>query len=120
MPSYFYIGGFLLFGDIYNIKDRIRAMRDNFDIRYDKNQMQYIVTHKGFHFMTVPIGELDDRVIKHIRKVVWLNNHNELNNHIDEHNAKIERQKEKAIEEMAHQMAKDLRKPLLNNYEFGT
>lgn len=103
----------MLFGDIYDIERRLKQFDRDFDISYNEQTHKYTITHKKHYFMTVNVGELDDRVMKHIKKTVWLNNQNMLNEEIEKHNKKIEREQEKSVEDMAYNMAKDIRKPLI-------
>ena len=102
-----------MYGDLYGIRDRLRRFDSDFDIEYNKGK--YTVTHKGVYFMSVNLGELDERTLKHIEKQVWLNRQNLIAQEIDRHNAKLEREKEKQVEDMAYQMAKDMRKPLVDS-----
>lgn len=100
-----------MLGDIYNIKGRIKVIDRELDIEHNGDG-SYTVTHKGSYFMKVMPGQLDDRVLKQAREVVWKNKHADILSEVESFNEKVESSKKKKIEDMAYSMAKDIHKPL--------
>lgn len=96
----------------------IKPTNDKFDIKGQAftsvaDNPEYIVTHKNRHFMVV--SEFTRETFIHIRKMKYINENGDLARQLDEHNEKIELDQEKKIEDMAYNMAKDIRKPLLRD-----
>lgn len=96
-----------MFGDIHNVKGRIKTIDKDLDISYIGNG-QYEVTHKDSHFMTVPREELDDRTVKKIREVVYKNVNADILAEIEANNAKIDRRKDKDFKNLSEDLAKDI------------
>lgn len=100
-----------MLGDIYNIRDRVKAIDNRFDIQY-VGEGKYTVYQNGAFFMSV--SELDDRVVKRIREVVWKNKHADILEEVENHNKKMEQVKEKDRQYLSQCIAEDLRKPLMD------
>ena len=58
----------MLFGDLYGIGKRIKEVDPLLSITFDDRQLKYMVTRGGNHIMSVPVGELDERILLKLRK----------------------------------------------------
>lgn len=96
-----------MFGDIYNIKGRIKTIDKDLDMFYIGNG-QYEITHKGGHFMSVSKEELDDRTVKKVREVVYKNVNADILSEIEANNSKIDKKKEKDFQNLSEDLAKDI------------
>jgi hypothetical protein len=96
-----------MFGDVYNVKDRIRSIDNELDMEY-QGEGNYIITHKGGYFMGVRKEELNQRLVDRVRKIVWTNNHKDMLEEIDKNNQKLEESKQRRNEDMVQAMADDL------------
>lgn len=101
-----------MFGDIFNIKSRVKSIDKRFDIKYE-GKGQYTVTQNGAYFMAVPHKDLHGGLINRIKEIVWKNEHTDLLTEIEKKNAKIDASKEREQENLAEAMAKDIR-PYVN------
>lgn len=99
-------------GNTYDKKRVLREIDEDFDITFNVASEDYHITHKGFLFQVVKWGEFTRDVVNNIRRVVWLNKNGDVAGEIDKHNANEEFKKEKKLEDMAYNMAKDIVKPL--------
>lgn len=99
-----------MFGDIYNIADRIKAIDKNFRIIWSKTRHKYFIYHKNALFMESE--KLDHELYNHIKKVVYINVNGDIQKDIEETNDKIERDKEKKISNLAEDVAREISKPL--------
>lgn len=79
----------------------------------ESKKPEYIITHKHSHFMVV--NEFTRETFTHIRKMKYINENGDMARQLDEHNAKIELDQDKKLEDMAYNMAKDIRQPLLRD-----
>ena len=110
---------FLFGGNMYNcgnVEDKRRLLKEidvDFDINFDIDTEHYYITHKDFPFMKVPWNGFDRSVVDHIRKVVYINRNGNILDEIDSNNSKVDKSNENRISDMARQLAKDIRKPLL-------
>jgi hypothetical protein len=99
------------------IEDKRRIVKDidnNFDIHFCLDTETYLITHKNFPFQRVAWDGFTREVLEGIRHTVWLNHNGNVIDEIEKNNAKIDKDKENKLSEMTMQMAKDIRKPLLN------
>lgn len=107
-----------VFGDIYNVQGQIKTIDSNLELVY-KGNGNYVITHKGKYFMGVEHSQLDARIVSHVRKMVYINKHGDIEADMDKNNSKAEKDHENKISNMAHDMAVNLRKPLLNKIDYG-
>lgn len=96
-----------MFGDLHNIRKRIRYIDKNLDIFYRGNGM-YEITHKKGHFMTVSKKELNGGLVEKVREIVYKNVNADILAEIEANNAKIDKKKEKDFANLAEDMAKDI------------
>lgn len=105
--------------DIAGISDKRRVLQEidtDFDISFSTETEQYSIYHKGYLFQNVDWNGFTRKVLDHIRRMVWLNRNGLVESEIDNNNNEIDKAKEKKIEDMAYNLAKDIRKPLLKDY----
>lgn len=57
-----------LFNDLYNIAERSRAIDPLLTLSFDRQKLKYIVTRGKHQVMTVPVGQLDARVLQKLRE----------------------------------------------------
>lgn len=100
-------------GDSEGKRKILKEIDEDFDIIFCLDTEHYLITHKGFPFQKVAWDEFTREVIDHIKKVVYINKNGNIADEVDKYNAKTDSDKDKKIEDMAHQMAKDIRKPLI-------
>jgi hypothetical protein len=104
------------YGEVAEKRKILKEINPDFDIKFYLEKESFEITHKGHFFMSVKFREFDRDTITHIRKMKYINENGDILDEIDSHNAKIEESKEKKLEDMAYWMAKDIRKPLMEDY----
>ena len=57
-----------LFGDIYFLERRVKEIDPLLEISYDRHKKEYAITRGKHRVMTVPLGQLDARVLHTLRK----------------------------------------------------
>ncbi|MDD5487012.1 MAG: hypothetical protein PHW65_05615 [Dehalococcoidales bacterium] len=57
-----------LFGDLYNIGERVKEIDPLLRISFDRRKFKYSVTRGKHQVMTVDAGELDVRVLRKLRE----------------------------------------------------
>jgi hypothetical protein len=97
-----------MFGDLHNVKGRIKTIDKDLDMFYVGNG-QYEITHKGGHFMSISKEELDDRTIRKVREVVYKNVNADILAEIEANNKKIESSKQRDCDNTIESIAKELR-----------
>lgn len=103
--------------DCIRLNELVKEIDNDFDVVFNQGNGVFTVTHKGFHFMDIPFNELNRDTLFHIRKVVHWNKEQTLLQEIDRHNEKVQKQKDREIENFAENLAKDIRKPLIKEWE---
>lgn len=99
-----------------NVEDKRRIIKDinqDFDINFCLDTETYLITHKGYPFMRVKWNEFTRETIYHIRHMVYLNENGSIEDEIEKNNCKVDKHNDNRLMDMARQMAKDIRKPLL-------
>ena len=57
-----------LFNDLYNIQERVKEIDPLLTLSFDRQKLKYIVTRGTHRVMTVPVGQLDARVLRKLRE----------------------------------------------------
>lgn len=57
-----------LFGDLYNIGERVKEIDPLLSISFDQRKSKYIVTRGRHRVMAVDVGELDERILRKLRE----------------------------------------------------
>ena len=57
-----------LFGDLYDIGSRVKDIDPALSVFFDRQVMKYRVMRGKYQVMTVALGELDERVLRKLRK----------------------------------------------------
>ncbi len=57
-----------LFNDLYFIQERVKEIDPLLEISYDRRKKEYAITRGKHRAMTVPLGQLDARVLQTLRK----------------------------------------------------
>lgn len=102
-----------------HIRKELHDIDDRFDIAFDHGTEKYHVTFNDGLFTTVGYGEIDRDLIAEWRHTVWLNKRGEIINYVEAENEKYEAAEDRRLSNMAEALAKDLHKPLVNNYLYG-
>lgn len=100
---------------IADVRDKRRLLQEidkDFDIDFNPHTESYVITHRGYYFQVVPYGEFTRETLDHIREVVYINRNGDIFKEVDEANEKVELAKEKADEQFAEDVAKEIGKPL--------
>lgn len=102
-----------------DIRPILREIDRGFDITFDFRTESYTITHNDTHFQTVPYGRVDRELIDNIRRSVWLNRNADILAEIERNNARVDASYDRAQSLYAESLAKDLRRPLVNNYLYN-
>ena len=102
-----------------DIRPILKEIEDNFDIAFDYTTGRYRITHNGKLFQTVPYGGVTRKLIAEIRHTVWLNRTGQMIDYVDRKNEKAEASEDRRLSDYSEALAKDLRRPLINNYLYG-
>lgn len=100
---------------IADVRDKRRLLQEidpEFDIDFNPHTESYVITHRGYYFQVVKYGEFTRETLDHIREVVYINRNGDIFKEVDEANEKVELAKEKADEQFAEDVAKEIGKPL--------
>lgn len=107
--------------DLYNIEERLREWDENIlRVDWDARKLRHRIicrderTGEEYIAMTVPLGQLDARVVNRMMEINPKRGYNPFHE-IDRARAAKERRDEIRISEMAHGMADVLHKPLINH-----
>ena len=101
------------------LRRELHDIDERFEIEFDHEKAQYQVSFNGGIFATVGYGEIDRDLIAQWRHTVWLNKRGEILTYIEAENEKFEAAEDRRLSNMAEALAKDLHKPLVNNYLYG-
>lgn len=94
----------------------LQEIEPGFDIDFDFDLERYRITHNGTVFQFVPYGDLTRELIAQIRHTVWLNKTGQVLDYCEKSEARVAAAEDRAQSLYAECLAKDLRKPLLNDY----
>ena len=101
------------------IRRELHDIDDRFDIAFDHEAAEYHVTFNEGLFAKVKYGEVDRALIADWRHTVWLNKRGEILDYVDQQNEKAEAEEDRKLSNMAEALAKDIRRPLIDNYLYG-
>jgi len=99
-----------------DIRPILQEIEPGFDITFDFDTEEYHITHNGTLFQRVPYGAVTRELIAKIRHTVWLNKTGQLIEYCEKSERTVAAAEDRAQELYAECLAKDLRKPLLNDY----
>jgi len=97
----------------------LKEIEKGFDITFDFVSESYTITHNGSYFQRVPYGQFDRNLVAEIRRSVWLNTNGNVIDEIEKNNSRIDASMDRAQSLYAESLAKDLRRPLINDYLYG-
>ncbi|MZQ99484.1 MAG: hypothetical protein GT601_17595 [Acidaminobacter sp.] len=103
----------------HHLRNELRDIDERFDIAFDYEKEEYHVTFNGGPFAKVKYGEVDRDLIADWRHTVWLNKRGEILDYVDQQNEKAEAEEDRKLSNMAEALARDIRRPLINNYLYG-
>ena len=111
------------FADIYHIEERLKELDSNilrvdFDWRSMRHHIICTDGHEEYTAMSVPLGELDSRVVRRMQEIDPRRGYNPFRE-IDEANALKERRQDAEISDISRGMADVLYKPLMNHALYG-
>lgn len=107
-----------MFGDIYNLKDRIKSIDHDLEMRYGGNGI-YHIEHKKSHFMTVNRDEMNPSLVNKVREIVYRNNNADILAEIEANNQKLEKSKQKDMENFNESFAKEVRPLVKRIADYG-
>ena len=90
----------------------LKEIDKNFEVNFYPEDAEYTITHNKVFFQNIPWGGFTKEVVDHIRRIVYINRHGSIEDEIDEKNLKIEQENQRKQDEMIHETAKDVGKPL--------
>lgn len=102
-----------------SIRPHLKEIDEKFDISFDFDAEEYVVTHGESVFDRVAWGNLDREWIAHTRRVAWLNKTGKVLEEVERDEAAYEASQERAKTNYAEALASDLRRPLVDNYLYG-
>ena len=111
--------------DCRAIRRHLKDIDPGFDIGFEYETESYHILHRGPEdddpqtFQVVPFGEVTRELLADIRHTVWLNKEGNMLDWIDEQCEQKDIAEEKKLTNMAEALAKDLWKPLKNDYYYG-
>lgn len=101
------------------IRPMLKEIDEKFDLSFDFDNEEYVVTHGESVFDRVSWKGLDRDWIAHTRRVAWLNKTGKVLEEVERSEAAFEASQERATTRMAEAMADDIRRPLVNNLLYG-
>jgi hypothetical protein len=101
------------------IERELKRIDKRFRIGFNYADEKYYIYFKDELFQTVPYGEVTRALIEDIGHTMWLNKQGTITEYVDGQNEKLEASKDREITNMAEALAKDIRRPLINNYYYG-
>lgn len=101
------------------IRPLIKDIDEKFDVTFDFDKEEYVITHGESVFDRVAWGNFDREWIAHTRRVAWLNKTGKVLEEVERSEAAFEASQDRATTRMAEAMASDIRRPLVNNYLYG-
>lgn len=102
-----------------DIRPLLKEIDKDFEIVFNYKTEKYEIMHNGMLFQTVPFGQFDRKLLADIKHTVWLNRTRQLLDYIDKQNERVEASEDRKLSNYAEALAKDLRRPLINNYYYG-
>lgn len=105
--------------DCQYVRRELQSIDKLFEVAFDWDSASYHVTFNGGHFQTIPYGTLTRETFEDIRHTYWLNATGQILDYVDEQNEILEARQDREQSNMAEALAKDLRKPLVNDYLYG-
>lgn len=100
-----------VFGDLFNVQHEIKVIDKDLDLYYRGNG-NWEITHKGGHFMSVTREELNDKVVKQVREIVYRNVNKDILLEMELNNNKLDASKQRSIDNNIEAMGKEIR-PLI-------
>lgn len=100
------------FGECNRIRQVVKDIDKRFDCYYDGDNNKYVITQYDNYFDSVSPTDLCKDFFDKLRRVVWINIYGSIGEEVDKHNAKLEQESEAKKENIIHEMAKDMYKPL--------
>lgn len=109
--------------DIYHIEERLQDYDPALYIMYNPSTNEHLIMDgiTELAIMKIPqIGfeYLDARVVDQIKKSHAVSGFN-ASHEMQEYEDRVEREKEKKLEDMAYWMAKDLKRPLIEAHDYN-
>jgi hypothetical protein len=101
------------------IRRELKELDENFEITFDYRNEEYQVTYNEGLFAKVKYGEFTRDHIAEYRHTLWLNKRGEILEYIDTKNEKADEAEDRRLSNIAEALAKDIRRPLINNYLYG-
>lgn len=95
------------------LNEILKDIDEGFDITMNNNDGMCTITHKAKVFDRIHINSIDSDYIFKIRETTWLNKNNKVFDYVDKANELAEKRKEKKMEDMAYNLASDIRKPMM-------
>jgi len=102
-----------------DLRKLLQEIDENFEIAFDYDKAQYLVYHNESLFQRVPYGEFTRTTFADIRHTVWLNKTGQIIDYVEKSGDKVAAAEERAQSLYAESLAKDLRRPLIENYFYG-
>ena len=84
--------------DLFDISSRVKEIDEKYGIVYDDEKRRFELTRDGVHNAVIPYDRLDERTLRFVKYTRFDNAENVLND-IDRHNAEIERQNVKKMQD---------------------
>jgi len=103
----------------YEIRLILKEIDDGFDVDFDFERESYVITFNGGLFQTVYYKDVDRALFEDIRHTFWLNKQDAILDYVDDINAAKDAAQERHLSNIAESMAKDIYKPVMQNYFYG-
>lgn len=101
----------MVFGDVYNIEERLQEFDPNLSLKMNENNGNYIVYFKNQYVMEWQ-RPLDARLLQHMRKIDSHRGYDALKE-IDKYNDKLEKSNEKDRYNYLESVVKDNKRQLI-------
>lgn len=102
-----------------DIREKLIEIEEGFGIEFNHDSERYHISFNGSLFQTVGYKDVTRELLADIRHTVWLNKTAQMLEYVDQQNAKIEASKERKLSNYSEDLAKDMRKPLIESYYGG-
>lgn len=96
-----------------DIRPHLKAIDHLFDIEFNYDTATYSIYFNGYLFRSAPFS-MDKRDIDDVRKTYWINVNGNPFEEVDKNNERAQIAEDRRIHNLAEDLAKDIRKPLLN------
>ena len=100
------------FGECNSIRRVVKDIDKRFDVYYDGDKNKYVITQFDNYFDSISPAEVCKGFFDRLREIVWINIYGSISDEVDKNNAKIEAENDKKQEEIVHEMAHEIYKPL--------